>query len=473
MTKTTPKGKNKLNTIILAFVLAAFLMAGSVHAATIADEDFNDIPAGLLSNDSEWTDSGLWQVQDSVVYEGSKAVHATSTGIAEIIGSPVATGLATIYFQTDNYTLWNGYHKFKLNDGSGHYPWCAIYMFPSGDLLRYYDGSAFHAIDTTGWADDVWHSLQIEWRVSDSKARYRFNEQAWTSWDNFPGSGSFTSFDRVQLEFYNPSGPGGGLYFDKLSESLYEAPTGGSMTIDSPESGTTTASTFDMEITYNLQGEDYQRIMVLFESWHASSTCPVWGTDTYNEEYGNDWFNYQSFPYYSDFLAATSTEATTTISVSLLPENIYNCVRCVFINSDLGTLSEEKCPDYTLTIGEYIPEAPPLPFTSWDSYYTENTDEKYPTSTPIFNTMAGVFENLYKKLTDFLNDFRVLFDNNVAAEYGEYFGEKIPEARGYLVPINSFLLGFPISELYIFLITISLIAIIFRTIKLILFLVRG
>ncbi|GAI14865.1 unnamed protein product, partial [marine sediment metagenome] len=178
------------------------------------------------------------------------------------------------------------------------------------------------------------------------------------------------------------------------------------------------------------------------------------------------WFNYQSFPYFSDFF--TTSTGTTTIKVSDLNSGIYNCVRCYFINETTGAISGELCPVYDISIVAYIPpeDLPTyfLPIPNWEEYYAEHS-EKFATSTPLFAKMATVFDPIISWVGKTALTFQSFFDPDTAKEKGAEMGNAIPVARGYLENIDDFFGGLPISLILIFYIITALVIFVYRLVK--------
>ena len=267
----------------------------------------------------------------------------------------------------------------------------------------------------------------------------------------------------------------GSWYIDDITISESAPPTASYLTIDSPTSGSYASSSFTLNFTYNFVGENANKMYIVFEAWNASSTCPLYGTDEWQTEYNEGWFYNQSLPYFSPRLTATSTEATSSISVYNLEQPYtYNCNYCYFYNEDTATSTlVNKCPDYILNVQGYIPPSQPVPIGSWESYYASHTDSKFTTSTEIFDTISGSFSGIVNKLTSFINDFRSIFDSQSAFDNGSELGGKIPIARGYLKPVNDFFWGLPVSELFMLVLLILLVVVLYRIVARILHLIRG
>lgn len=238
------------------------------------------------------------------------------------------------------------------------------------------------------------------------------------------------------------------------------------LTIDSPASGITKATAFTMEITYEATTTEYNQLMIIFEDWDASSTCPVYGTSQWETEYPL-YFNYQSLPYFSPIFSI-GTAGTTTISISDLVSGDYRCVRCYFINGAKDIISSEKCKAFTIEILTYIP--PPdipdlyLPFQNWSDYYASNS-ERFTTSTPLFENWADTFEPLINWIGSTILSFQIYFDVDVAAAKGVEMGNAIATARGYVESIDDFFGGLPLSAVFIFYLITAIVVIVYRLVR--------
>lgn len=445
----------------------------------VKDDTFEAYSTGDINGQDGWYGSTQYDVVDNFAQAGSKSMlinNSINSYTINVVGTSRQTGIQSVYIYTDD-----------ARSGTDN----KTYIYLSGDTVpvnlataglvyntgsaewdyKYQEGNSPYNLITwqTGVSIAEWHLIQYEIDEPNWRFKTNIDNGTWTDWVPFYDYYNPASYSGVEELYIYSSGAR--FWYDSFGGEIISA---NSITINSPASGSTASSTFTMDITYNMLGENYNKIMINLESWNVSSTCPAYGTDEWNTEfYTNNWFYSMSFPYYSGQLT-TSSEATTSIDIDFLAINNYNCVRCVFINNDFSLISENKCPDYTINTLGYITASQPLPYTNWNNYFAANTDDKFPTSTSIFNTIANVFDNLYRKLTDFLTDFMVLFDNNLATEKGNFFGGKIPEARGYLKPINDLIGGgFPISEMTIFAVSITMMMIVGKIIKTILGLIRG
>jgi hypothetical protein len=262
------------------------------------------------------------------------------------------------------------------------------------------------------------------------------------------------------------------LYNGGAGQTLEEGPAESNISITDPISGSTVESAFTLEFNYDLLGEDWDKLLIIFESWAGTTSCPIYGTETWEIEYQAGWFHRQSLPYFSDDLITESGSSTIDV-YDLYEPYLYNCVRCQFINEETGTFSDEKCGSYTVDISGYLSPGQPLPGDLWQDYYSDHSDPKFATSTEIFTNIAGTFGGLVARLTSFFSDTKNLFNAQDAYAQGVSLGSKIPIARGYVKPINDFFGSMPISELFIFSFLILLIIGIYRLIKTVIMFIRG
>lgn len=261
-------------------------------------------------------------------------------------------------------------------------------------------------------------------------------------------------------------------FWDSTTTDDYHSPDTPSLEITSPADGSAQTTNFDIEATYDLLEEDYDRTMIIFEDWDASSTCPIYGTTEYTNEMALGYFNNQSQPYFSDFFA-TST-GTTSVAVSDLAKGNYRCVRCYFINETTNTISAELCNGYGIEIPNTLPLTIPTYYQgqNWATFYETNSD-KWATSTELFTYLAGKTAPLLLWVGNFTADFKNLFNNASSSAMGQQLGSAIPQARGYLTIINYYFAGIPIGEVFIFYLLTALVLIVLKIVLMIWHFFRG
>lgn len=273
--------------------------------------------------------------------------------------------------------------------------------------------------------------------------------------------GNTTSGDWYYIHFSRSSG----IY------STDEYTTGPTFEITSPPDGSTQTTSFDVAGNYNTLGQDWDRLMIIFEDWDASSTCPIYGTEDYSTEYPL-YFNNQSRPYFSDYFATSTGVATTTIYD--IAKGSYRCTRCYFINEETGSTTQEVCNGYGVEIPNSISEEIPSYYVgeNWADFYTEFTD-KWATSTELFAGLAGKVAPILDWVGGFTSDFKNLFNASSSADVGQQIGNAIPVARGYLTIVNYYFSGLPVSEIFIFYLLTALIIIVLKIVLMIWHFFRG
>lgn len=461
---------NRVLLIVGFFIFSFFIFYPTISKAL--NTDFTNYELGTLHGQNGWTCDPASQCvvsATSTYYYNSPKGSATwwvigDNGYAFYHATTSNSFEQDFYFKTDWTTTTSAsenYFAFYQNIDD-----IEVHLLPSTMATSTYHINFYGVTQKTGILyNDTWYLLQFFADMNFQTNQICIN---YDCTDVIPATAGLNYYQYLSIK----AGGKGIVYFDTFRSWGYEADEK-YINITNPLTGTTASSTFPLYFKYFLNEEDYNEAMIIFESWHASSTCPEYGSNEWQNEYDNDWFYYQSIPYFSPFLTATSTEGTSIINVYDLDENYYNCVHCYFINPEKGFISQNECPDYILNISGYIPISQPPPFSTWSQYYASHTDSKFATPTAIFGTITGSFSNVVNKLSSFVNDFKGIFNSESAYAKGQSLGSVVPLARGYLDPINEFFGELPISELFIFCIVILLVINIYRLVKTILQLIRG
>ena len=198
---------------------------GVGSSPSIVEDGFNSYANGSLVGQGGWRNyinGHLFVVQDSVVFEGTKAVRRGDSfgdsGVGKQ-GTPRANGKQSVCFRTENRERWGFYSLdgnagVRVSQGFNGTTFASVSLKREGHVA-YYDPIRDVYTNFATYNDNEWTLLEIEWRTSDKKARYRVNSGAWTDWLIFRERDPFTSFDHVSFGFVLPSGSGG-VYFDAL-----------------------------------------------------------------------------------------------------------------------------------------------------------------------------------------------------------------------------------------------------------------
>lgn len=427
--------------LFLIVIFSLLFMASNVFGASPFSDDFETYTTGDLSGQGNWATStpyGAWQVSTAETKSGAKAIECnlgyckntkTGTGVAN------GSWIFYTYLQLDYVGFWLKENTSEI---------CRVDVsIPSN--VRFFGGAGWY---DTGWsvsADD-WQPIQIEWNSTTNECRIKYatsTESVWSPW-----LASYSSFSEINgVDIFHTGTADYTRIVDFISDEFFvETAT---LEITSPIPDFELYEAFDLEGNFDLKGEDWERIMVIFEQWHASSTCPEYASEDWETEYSNGWFISQSMPFF-DVLTSTTT-GNFSILVDDLRTGTQNCTRCYFINEVEGTISTEKCQGYSLVItADISPETAEFyyPFLSWQNYYTTSSEE-FATSTPLFENMANALTPIINKMGDFILYAKDYFDSTEAMAKGNELGQAIPKARGYLEMIDDFI-GLPLSSFVIF-----------------------
>jgi len=133
--------------------------------------------------------------------------------------------------------------------------------------------------------------------------------------------------------------------------------------------------------------------------------------------------------------------------------------------------TQEDCEAYGgFWRADFCWEIEPPEIIDWENYYSEHSTFETPTS--FITSLVGLIKTPLEIAGGWLVSLESVFDKAKATEKGEEIGEAIPIARGYLATINQFFGGLPISEVFIFFLTITLAVGVFRIIRNIIALIK-
>jgi len=214
-------------TLILLFGMVAHVDAArGGRVVSIIRDSFNKYSEGSIIDQSDWfdrKDGSFYIVQGAVVKEGKKALYNSfdfSSSIITKTGKKErADGRQSFYVRTENRASWGSYNigeNFQLGlfQGSWDGPARATMAFMDDGHVAYLDTVPDKYVDFDTYEDNAWTHVEVEWRSSDSKVRWRVNGGTWTDWIPFVGSDMFEGFDTVGfVTFYMNDG---GVYIDTL-----------------------------------------------------------------------------------------------------------------------------------------------------------------------------------------------------------------------------------------------------------------
>lgn len=151
--------------------------------AFIVIDNFDSYSDGNLNGQGGWSGSTTYQVQSSVVWQGTKAVGNTSgTNDVEIVKSitPRTKGIFSIYLRRE----WTSQYNIAIAlRNSGTRIGTLVYRTNGSETPILYKGdfsssAAFGTVPTIS----TWVKFDIEIDQANSQLRARMNDGTWSSW---------------------------------------------------------------------------------------------------------------------------------------------------------------------------------------------------------------------------------------------------------------------------------------------------
>ena len=448
-------------------VLLGVLIPLIASGATILSDPytFDDLEIGALVGQDEWLthNDDYWVVTDDGCYSGKciKPISANSDDYK--IGQSLTDGRITFLYYTpdtcgktsfltlesqDPYTIGPGV-GLDLDDNT-RCMWCA--------------GSGC-AVDIESWGDhkNEWYVVEIEWRSSDHKARYRvspvenYSEDWDTDWINSYWYGNWTFLDSIRLGSQGSTQ----IRIDEITENRI-SPDFEINFSTPPMEGPRQTYTSSFTATGTWSGFPTDTFDTLEVEWYD------WNTERVITDYvavetgsGNFYFNINEGEFWqSDFWVGyghatkiTCDDYGSCIKTKLDPEN-SGATFPFELAGNFGTSTE---PEMDIEEFEFIPT-----WDTFDDFYASNSD-KWTTSTNIGIVLDNSIGAITGWLYNLSSQLKVLDVGKETA--GQSIGQAIQNARGYLATINNFFSGFPLAEIFSIYIIVFLIILILRLIK--------
>lgn len=422
------------------------ILAISIPTASLGyfEENFDSYNTGDLVGQGPWYGSNsLYNVSSSNSYSspnsainiGAGSVYATTTPTGSTgkisfwirSGYQVLSGHNRIFFNGDDddgrgfniyigkYTTSND--RFYVGLGSAD----SSFLFPKGDVWIYFEGDFDLQAETL-----LWTASSTSWNSGVQTLNY-----------SAVSGVSFNNLDEVELYSY-PIVGSSVQYLDNIT--LGYPP---SCSLDFPELCLTENDCTEAGLWWHYNWQinemecgEYPSPGVCAESTFSCQYCD------YSECVALDGCYWADFCYSSE--------------IELLCEAGTQVIFC---------MSEGDCT----TAGGYwyndqCNYNPAPVFTPWDDYYDEFGD--YATATDWINSVASSTGGFLENIGSFMSGFQNFFNVEYAYEKGTSFGSAIPIARGYLEIINqSMFAGYPIGEIFIFVLGFYLAIGVFRMIR--------
>ena len=206
-------------TLFLTLLLVFFSLISTTNASTIFTDDFNSYVNGNLGGQGGWVGSSSnTAVQSSILFEGSKAVSISKIppGMASMEKKGITVNSGQIVLHVRGYIGGTTHPSFNIqlkeNDNTR-----LSFKATTGSPFSYYNS------DVSGYTSfnplmisEQWYKIQIEWRGSDHKARYRVNDGNFTDWRG--GFGDWIlGLNTIRIDLVDGLG-----YVDLIEEGILE-----------------------------------------------------------------------------------------------------------------------------------------------------------------------------------------------------------------------------------------------------------
>lgn len=429
----------KLGVVCLASALLTFLFLKGVFALTDWVDDFEDYSIGILDGQDNWVQLGgthFGSVQNSVVYEGSKAGAVSNT-----LGDPFyqlyktfassSSGNLTFAFQQTQPTATSSDAVFTIKLSS------ATTSSSFGFKLEWVEDATssfdlFYSNGETAWQDYVddvatgtWHILQIEWNAENDEVRLKIDDHSWTDWQSSASPFDYAdrfSFSDVAFHIF---------YFDSME--------------------------FDEDCAFY---NDFNSCQTAGCCWSYLPEGLTWGGTTNfcsrcpSGSCGSSWLDCQN----------CATQETCEAQ-----ENCFWYLEtCRFGETECSGVSLGLCDNQSGCENAggywyddfcwYSPK--PTYFESWEDWYA--THGNYATPTAFVSSLASSTQGFFETIGGFLIAFDEFFNLTEAYERGNNLGSALPVARGYLGVFDDFLGGFPIGEIFFIILIFMLVVVVLR-----------
>lgn len=181
----------------------------------ILNENFNSYTDWDIVGQWSWTQQQNWwdyDIQWTIVQEWAKAlslVAGTRAGqpIIYKVWTASADGNQSFYIRKTNTT--EEFLVLLEQNSTATWP---IVQFSSWWKIQYFNWTTY--VDIQSYVANTWYEVEVEWRTSDDKARYRIDWWSWTSF--FAVNWTFTSLDRIRF-IWKPTTTGT-VYVDNFKE---------------------------------------------------------------------------------------------------------------------------------------------------------------------------------------------------------------------------------------------------------------
>lgn len=223
----------------LILLLCLLLSPRPVLAAFAVSDDFESYSVGDLTGgnggsgwSAAWSGNVLYDVQNTVVYEGSKAVSNVMTANQ----SHSITRDLTSEVSGDFYVAWrrtnvaNSCGYFILREGASARGYLKLPCTgSSGNQLIYNNSVPAYETVASSLVANTWYILHVQFDASTDQYRARiYSSGAWGSYTAYKGMVAGSGISRIEILHEGEASTAGTMYVDKITTTDPTAGGGGS-----------------------------------------------------------------------------------------------------------------------------------------------------------------------------------------------------------------------------------------------------
>jgi len=185
------------------------------HFGCALVDNFDAYSNGNLNGQGDWVGGTDFQVQDSVVQAGAKAV-SSGQGTHDMDKEFTAEESGSqIYYVRAAQTTGQGLVSIMGSGISGLTLQCRLNT--SGNITLWTTASGEVTVKS-GYSADTWYKIEIEWDGTrdggNGQARVRVNDGAWSNWYDYENAGIVAGGVRIQ----ESAAAAGSFYWDSFSD---------------------------------------------------------------------------------------------------------------------------------------------------------------------------------------------------------------------------------------------------------------
>jgi hypothetical protein len=421
-------------------VLSLFLIFSPVKATSLDDFETRDV--GNISGQGNWT-GWFANVVDDFSYTGSKSITnpretpRTYYYVVYTFNETATSGAVKWWnYRTPSSDNCSNVFSARISNGDNIVAYFIDSAWASDcDILAGWKDDATETLSAMIWNE--WYSSGLAWRLTGSstyEVAFALND-VWTDWkpavNNIIPTRIYISFSSFQA-----------VWFDDLETTIYVPVVCSNYSYEGDCEANENCIWYFDEWLWQNHFIPYQWCT---EKTNVAGYC---GTDFDTCQYcvSSTTCEAQDFCYWHN---GNCWYGTGTCGEGLALQFCLDQSSC---ESSGGNWYSDYC---------WLSPKPNL--LNWSEYYAEYGD--YATPSAFIDNLASGTEGLLVSIGGFLTTFKDFFDIQNAYQKGKDFGSAIPTARGYLNIFNDFFGSFPVSQMFIFILIITLAVGVFRIVR--------